>query len=57
MLERRLFSQSEELAFRQLSLAEQQKAILAKYKERNLQVEPNGLVLAGDSLTEFLPHA
>ncbi|WP_303973218.1 GDSL-type esterase/lipase family protein [Streptococcus merionis] len=57
MLERRLFSQSEELAFRQLSLAEQQKVILAKYQERNLQAEPNGLVLAGDSLTEFLPHA
>lgn len=36
MLERRLFSQSEELAFRQLSLAEQQKAILAKYQECNL---------------------
>lgn len=56
MTEGKLFSQAEELAFRQLSLEEQQEALLAKYQERNPQAQTGGLVLAGDSLTEFLPH-
>ncbi len=56
MTEGKLFSQAEELAFRQLSLEQQQEALLAKYQERNPQAQTGGLVLAGDSLTEFLPH-
>ncbi|MET3557952.1 hypothetical protein ABID29_001064 [Streptococcus rupicaprae] len=56
MTEGKLFSQAEELAFRQLTLAEQQEALLVKYQERNRAVQAGGIVLAGDSLTEFLPH-
>ncbi|MGT2755873.1 GDSL-type esterase/lipase family protein [Streptococcus ovuberis] len=56
MTEGKLFTQAEEKAFRQLSLSEQQKVLLAKYQERNQEIQAGGIVLAGDSLTEFLPH-
>lgn len=56
MIEGKLFSQSEEKVFRTLSLEDQQKELLAKYQERNSIAQAGGLVLAGDSLTEFLPH-
>lgn len=56
MSERKLFSPSEEKEFRLLGLEEQQKVLLDKYAQRNETVPRGGLVLAGDSLTEFLPH-
>lgn len=56
MTEGKLFSQAEELAFRRLDLPAQQDLLLEKYQARNQSVIKGGLVLAGDSLTEFLPH-
>lgn len=55
-MEGKLFSQKEELIFRSLSLKNQQEHLLDKYRERNTLVQAGGVVLAGDSLTEFLPH-
>lgn len=55
-MEGKLFSQKEELVFRSLSLEDQQEHLLAKYKERNVLAQAGGVVLVGDSLTEFLPH-